>query len=38
VSAELLAEHFQQISDISQYSVPESLSDEFALIEQTLGH
>jgi len=38
VSAEVLAEHFQQISDISQFSVPESLSDEFAIIEQTLGH
>ncbi|MFJ4452778.1 SDR family NAD(P)-dependent oxidoreductase [Pseudomonas sp. NPDC089392] len=37
-SAEKLAEHFQQISDISQFSVPGSLSDEFAIIERTLGH
>ncbi|MFG0754658.1 SDR family NAD(P)-dependent oxidoreductase [Pseudomonas sp. TYF_14] len=38
VSAEVLAEHFRQIRDIGQYSVPASLSDEFAIIERTLGH
>lgn len=36
VTAEVLAGHFQQVADASQFSVPESLADEFTIINRTL--
>ncbi|MBK5010947.1 SDR family NAD(P)-dependent oxidoreductase [Pseudomonas sp. S60] len=36
-SADELARHFQQIHEVGDYSIPESLSDEFAIIQRNLG-
>ncbi|TLX71311.1 SDR family NAD(P)-dependent oxidoreductase [Pseudomonas nicosulfuronedens] len=36
-SADELASHFQQIAEIGEFSIPESLSDEFAIIQRNFS-
>ncbi|MCY1557922.1 hypothetical protein D9M68_948140 [compost metagenome] len=37
VTADELASHFQQISDVGYFSIPESLADEFSILHRNIG-